>query len=200
MNQMTRDVVVDLWPLYVSGEASADTRALVETFIEKDREFGERLRLQDGAGLRPSAVVLPPDHERATLLRIQKRRARQAMVVNALALLVSGGLTAYYVWDVVPRWAQTYAAAGLPLPAAMHVATNASAWALRLGLPLVLLGAPLAIAFRKRLRVPTFLESGVALAVITGIAVVVAQLGWLSLLNEASIALKGAYEAFGARR
>ena len=198
MTQLTRDVVVDLWPLYASGEASPDTRALVESFIKDDREFGERLRRQENEGLVSSEVTLPADHERATLLRIQKRRARQSMVVNALALLVSGALTAFYIWDIVPRWAITFAAAGVPLPAGMRVATNASAWALRLGLPLLLLIVPLAIGLRKRLRVPTFLESGIALAVVTGIAVVAAQIGWLTLLNEASIALQGAYQSLAA--
>jgi anti-sigma factor RsiW len=36
---VTRDVITDLIPLYVSGEASADSRALVETFLAQDPEF-----------------------------------------------------------------------------------------------------------------------------------------------------------------
>ena len=50
MMKPTRDVVVDLWPLYSSGEASAQTRAFVEAFIAEDREFGDRLRREEGAG------------------------------------------------------------------------------------------------------------------------------------------------------
>ena len=81
MMNPTRDVVVDLWPLYVSGEASADTRALVETFLEQDRELGERLRQPEGAGLRPLALALPADHERATLLAVPALDpARQALL------------------------------------------------------------------------------------------------------------------------
>jgi len=37
---VTHDVVSDLWPLYASGEASADTRALVDTFLAGDPAFG----------------------------------------------------------------------------------------------------------------------------------------------------------------
>ena len=41
---VTRDVVSDLWPLYASGEASADTRALVDAFLAGDPAFAQSLR------------------------------------------------------------------------------------------------------------------------------------------------------------
>jgi len=190
MTKPTRDIVVDLWPLYVSGEASADTRALVEAFIAEDREFGERLREQEGAGLKPPPLAMPADHERTTLLRAQKRRARQSMLVNSLALLISAAMTACYAWGLVPLWAVTFVKAGLPLPPGMHFAVQASAWILRLGLPLMVLGVPAAFLFRKQLALPKFLESGTVLAVATGLALVLAQLGFLALLNEASVAIQ----------
>jgi hypothetical protein len=34
--EVTREMVVDLLPLYESGEASADTRAAVEEFLRRD--------------------------------------------------------------------------------------------------------------------------------------------------------------------
>ena len=34
--EVTRDVILDLLPLYLSGEASDDTQALVERFLESD--------------------------------------------------------------------------------------------------------------------------------------------------------------------
>jgi hypothetical protein len=199
MMKPTRDVVVDLWPLYASGEASPDTRALVEAFIAEDRELGEKLRQREDAGLAPSALALPRDHERMTLIRIQRRRARQSMIVNSLALLVSAAMTAYYLWGLVPRWAATFASAGLPLPPGMQIATQASAWILRLGAPIVVLLAPLALVLRKRIRLPKFLESGTVLAIATGVAVVLAQICWLGLLNEASISLAEAHRALSTR-
>jgi hypothetical protein len=36
---VTRDVITDLLPVYASGEASADTRKLVEEFFHADPEF-----------------------------------------------------------------------------------------------------------------------------------------------------------------
>ena len=41
---VTRDVVSDLWPVYESGEASADTKALVEAFLAQDAAFAATLR------------------------------------------------------------------------------------------------------------------------------------------------------------
>jgi hypothetical protein len=195
MTKVTRDVVVDLWPVYVSGEASTDTRTLVDAFLAQDREFADRLREPESTGLRPLALALPADHERATLLRTQKRRARQSMIVNSLALLVSAAMTAFYLWGLVPRWALTFASVGLPLPRAMEVAASASAWTLRLGLPLGLLLVPLVFLFRKHIKLPAFLQSGTVLAIVTGVALVAAQLCWLALLNEASGALEGAYQS-----
>jgi anti-sigma factor RsiW len=64
---VTRDVVSDLWPLYASGEATADTRALVEAFLAADPDFARTLR---------RVVELPsadspslPDAEAAALRR-----------------------------------------------------------------------------------------------------------------------------------
>jgi hypothetical protein len=49
--KITRDVVSDLWPVYEAGEASADSRALVDEFLAGDPEFAETLRR--------SAITLP---------------------------------------------------------------------------------------------------------------------------------------------
>ena len=39
--KVTRDVVTDLLPLYLSGDASDDTRRLVDDFMTTDPEFAE---------------------------------------------------------------------------------------------------------------------------------------------------------------
>ena len=44
MLNVTRDVVADLWPVYEAGEASADTRALVDEFLANDPAFAQTLR------------------------------------------------------------------------------------------------------------------------------------------------------------
>jgi hypothetical protein len=42
--KVTRDVITDIWPVYEAGEASADTRALVDEFLAEDAEFAALLR------------------------------------------------------------------------------------------------------------------------------------------------------------
>lgn len=42
--RVTRDVVSDLWSIYETGEASADTRALVDAFLADDPAFATVLR------------------------------------------------------------------------------------------------------------------------------------------------------------
>lgn len=37
--EIARDVILDLLPLYLAGEVSADTRALVENYLETDPEL-----------------------------------------------------------------------------------------------------------------------------------------------------------------
>ena len=49
--EVTRDVVNDLWPLCRSGEASADSRTLVDTYLAQDSNFARTL--QESAKSRP---------------------------------------------------------------------------------------------------------------------------------------------------
>src|SRR4029077_7540453 len=41
---ITRDVINDLWPVYAAGEASADTRLLVEEFLRQNPEVAGLLQ------------------------------------------------------------------------------------------------------------------------------------------------------------
>jgi predicted anti-sigma-YlaC factor YlaD len=67
---VTREVILDLLPVYLSGEASPATRTLVEEYMKQDPELGQRIRLQwadNFAKAVPSA--LPPDLELRSLRR-----------------------------------------------------------------------------------------------------------------------------------
>jgi hypothetical protein len=68
---VTREVITDLLPAYLSKEASADTRALVEEFLRNDPEFAALVhekKSEELLGQMP-ATPLPKDHERDTLIR-----------------------------------------------------------------------------------------------------------------------------------
>ncbi|MGI8508131.1 MAG: anti-sigma factor family protein [Gemmatimonadaceae bacterium] len=68
-----RDVIVDLLPVYLSGDASPATRALVEEYLSRDAELAHRVRLQqtqDDASAAP--VSLPPEIELRSLQRTRQ--------------------------------------------------------------------------------------------------------------------------------
>jgi hypothetical protein len=56
--EVTRDVVFDLLPLYLADEASSDTRALIESFLETDPELASIVQQQAAAGI-PKDVPVP---------------------------------------------------------------------------------------------------------------------------------------------
>ncbi|MGA8073658.1 MAG: hypothetical protein WB995_09270, partial [Candidatus Acidiferrales bacterium] len=67
---VTREVILDLLPVYLAGEASPATRALVEEYMKQDSELAQRIRLllaENFAKVVPSA--LPPELELRSLRR-----------------------------------------------------------------------------------------------------------------------------------
>jgi anti-sigma factor RsiW len=87
---VTREIVKDLLPLYVSGEASPDTRALVESFLRDDAELARLADALRADELAPSrAASAPPGAGRAALSRTQELLKRRTRLL-AFALLFSG--------------------------------------------------------------------------------------------------------------
>ena len=85
---VTREVIRDLLPLYAAGEASADTRALVEAFLRGDPELArlaEALRAGEAA---PEAAP-PPSSGRDELRRTQSLLRRRGWLL-AWALFFTG--------------------------------------------------------------------------------------------------------------
>src|SRR4029078_11207830 len=71
---VTRQVISDLWPLHVSGEASADTRALVDSFLAADPVVAQTVQENSGAThVMASPPALPPDVELQALARTRRR-------------------------------------------------------------------------------------------------------------------------------
>lgn len=107
MSNVTREVISDLWPLYLSNDLSADSRRLIEEFLERDPELARELADVGndalGAYKPPS---LPPDHELKTLQRV-KRRLWGYPILLQLAMVFSGlsfgRIVSDTSWDVSPR-------------------------------------------------------------------------------------------------
>lgn len=94
--KVTRDVIVDLWPSYETGLASADTRALVEEFLAGDPDLREKLRESDEALerlLQPSRPAAPPDVEKVAFDRMRElTRLRTYFFVLSVLMVVSAGM------------------------------------------------------------------------------------------------------------
>jgi anti-sigma factor RsiW len=101
---ITRPVILDLWPAYVSGEASAETRALVDEYLRTDPEFARQLR--DNPLGDASPPPLPPDIEVNAFARA-RRQLRGFPWLLQLAILFSafafGRIVSDTSWDVSPR-------------------------------------------------------------------------------------------------
>src|SRR6476619_2901164 len=103
---VTREVINDLWPLYASGEAAADTRALVEEFLDRDPDFARILRGRgDESLLAHDAPRLPLDCDARALL-MTKRLLHGWDWLLFMAIMFScfafGRIVADTSWDVSP--------------------------------------------------------------------------------------------------
>src|SRR5690606_27775777 len=96
-NKITRDVILDLLPVYLSGEASAGTKALVEEFMTRDPELRELARLE-GSPI-PPLTQSPPDELERRALRTTQRLLSQKSWSLVLALLLT-------VFPIVAYWGE----------------------------------------------------------------------------------------------
>src|SRR5262245_31770247 len=70
---VTRDVIIDLLPVYLGGDASPATRALVEEYLKQDPELAQRIRSRWAENLAHAAPSgLPPDLELRSLQRTRR--------------------------------------------------------------------------------------------------------------------------------
>jgi hypothetical protein len=70
--KITRDIITDLLPLYQSGEASPDTRELVESFLKEDPEFARIVNAEQTLLLTDDQPKLSKENEMETLEKTKK--------------------------------------------------------------------------------------------------------------------------------
>lgn len=87
--EVTREVVTDLWPLYRSGEASPDSRSLVDAYLMSDGEFASHLRESVGLSQGIPGVRLSPDAERRLLDEARDRARKDLLVKGAVVALAA---------------------------------------------------------------------------------------------------------------
>jgi anti-sigma factor RsiW len=85
--EITRDVVKDLLTVYEAGEASDDTRAIVERWLRNDPELARQVRQAADVSL-PSPPPLGATAEKLALDRT-KRQLRRRFVLLGTAVYVT---------------------------------------------------------------------------------------------------------------
>jgi anti-sigma factor RsiW len=84
---VTRNVVEDLLAVYLAGEASADSRALVEEWLRTDAELARRVEEARRGTLPPVALPAPSTEKRA--LDRTRRTLRFRAILLGVAIYVS---------------------------------------------------------------------------------------------------------------
>lgn len=85
--EVTRDVVIDLWPLCQAGEASADSRTLVDAFLATDADLASNLRRSADLPRVMPAVRLSPEGERRLLDHARDRARAKLLIIGGAILL-----------------------------------------------------------------------------------------------------------------
>ena len=86
--QIPRDVILDLLPIYLSGEATEVTRLFVEEQLRADPELAARVRAAAALRIDPDMTELPPDLEMRAL-RVTRRELSVARWLFGLACFFS---------------------------------------------------------------------------------------------------------------
>jgi anti-sigma factor RsiW len=83
--KVTRDVVRDLLSVYLAGEASADTRAFVDSYLESDAELARQVEVARAGALRlpPTSPPAPAAEKQALDATRQLLKARTSTLVVA---------------------------------------------------------------------------------------------------------------------
>lgn len=107
--KITRNVINDLLPVYLAGDASDDTRALLEDYMRNDPTLAADVRAHAEKGtallrvLESPRVAATPDHELATLQKIRSyTRYRNQFLAFGLAFAMMpfafGGSNGEITW------------------------------------------------------------------------------------------------------
>ena len=85
---ISRDILTDLLPLYLSGDASPDTKALVEGYMQEDPEFA-RLIKSESEVVFPNHIPEPTREKEMEALKQTRREVRLRSWYLGLAIFFS---------------------------------------------------------------------------------------------------------------
>ena len=106
--KITRNVILDLLPLYLEGDASPDTQALIEQFLDTDPELAE-LAKQTTVMDVPNNHHLPPGkvnhmeaYKQAQKLILQRTIVWGTIIAFVILSLLGLAFLAYFMLVSVP--------------------------------------------------------------------------------------------------
>ena len=89
MTKITRNIILDLLPLYLADEASQDTRELVEEYLKSDKELAKMAKESKTLNL-PEDVPVPLEKDQALQLYIEgKRQITIRMAIIGLTIVIA---------------------------------------------------------------------------------------------------------------
>ena len=86
--EVTRDVILDLMPLYIADEASADTCALVEEYLEIDADLAKIAEQLRGMELSKDIPVPLTKENQMEAYKETKRLISQRIIILAFVIVV----------------------------------------------------------------------------------------------------------------
>jgi len=84
---ITRNVILDILPLYLANEVSADTRALIEKYLETDPEFANIVKQSAEMELQGDIPVPLTEEDKMKVYR--KTKWLMFLTIVILAVLIS---------------------------------------------------------------------------------------------------------------
>jgi len=82
--EITRNIVDDLWPLVRSGEASPDSRTLVESYLASDEPYRTLLEGADAVARGVPPLRFSPDAERELIAAARERVRMKTWLIGAV--------------------------------------------------------------------------------------------------------------------
>jgi hypothetical protein len=92
--EITRNVILDLLPLYLNGDASPDTQALVEQYLDSDPELAELAK-------QTTVVDVPNNHPLPQGKENQMEAYKQAQKLILQRTIVWGTIIAFVILSLL---------------------------------------------------------------------------------------------------
>ena len=92
--EITRDVILDLLPLYMANEVSSDTKILIQEYLENDPELATIVR-QSEVKKEVGDIPVPLNVE-DKMKTLQKTKLYLSVLIMVIATVIGVGVTLFF--------------------------------------------------------------------------------------------------------